>query len=306
MIPGRLLKSLIRIYSIAVSGNRHQIEVNKFVSINSFSDSALESRGPLPELEILVPAAAKDLEISKLTVVSALQSSVNPISKVTLVVPRNDLTLFQEYFKGMNLDSLIILDEEEVVGSDLVLRIRSEYSNRAGWVLAEFIKYIFISESKKLGVLVIDADTIVTAERVWLTQDLKQNVFPVFEYHQHYFDFLNFLGVPMLDTTHSYMSHYMLFQPSVYRKMIQEFKSTNPLETLNLLVNFPSKNPHSPVCFCYEAYGHFAKSEYPERFIDAKWSNVQVPRNEFLRCQNRYLRVGKKHFSSISTHSYLK
>lgn len=306
MTPGRLLKQLIRFYSIKAGGNYEKNEVAKFISINSFSESPLELRVPLPELEILVPAAAKDLEISKLTVISALQTSLNPISKITLVVPQKDLDLFQEYFKELELDSLIILDEEELVGSDLLLRIRNQYGNRAGWVLAEFIKYIFISKSEKLGVLVVDADTILTSNRVWLTQDLKQNVFPVFEYHQHYFDFLHFLGVPMTDTEQSYMSHYMLFQPSIYREMIQEFKSNEPLETLNLLINFPSNNPHSPVCFCYEAYGHFAKHKYPEQIIDAKWANVQVPRNEFLRSKDRYVHVGKKHFSSISTHSYLK
>jgi hypothetical protein len=305
VLPGKVLQLLIRIYLAKGKSSEQNIEVRKFIQINSYGTSSLSPEDVLPEIEVLVPAAIKDIEISKLTVISVIETSRNPISDITLVVPQKEVKTFEEYFRDLETVNLKFVGEEDLVGTELLQTIKKEYAGRAGWVLAEFIKYIFTSKSKKLGVLIIDADTILTENRIWLTSDLQQNIFPVFEYHKHYFEFLEFLGVPLAGTEISYMSHFMLFQPSIYREMVKNFKSNNPMETLRLLIEFPSKNPHSPVCFCYEAYAHFAKYKYPDRVVDAKWSNVQVAREEFLKRKGRYLRVGKKHFSSISTHAYL-
>lgn len=303
--PGIMLRWLVRRYSAKRMNDSQSIHVNRFLAANSYPGSNLGNQGHLPEIEVLIPAAAKDLEISKLTVMTVIATSTNPIVSITVVVPRRDVQAFKEIFSDLELSTLKIVCEEEIVGTDLLATIKKEYLGRAGWVLAEFIKYIFVSNSTASGVLIVDADTVLTEKRVWLSRELTQNIFPVFEYHEHYFDFLEFIGVPLCGKEHSYMSHYMLFQPDIYRDMLMHFRSSTPEETLQLLINFPSQNPHSPVCFCYEAYAHFAKYHYPERVIDSKWSNVQVPRNEFIKKQEKYLKAGNKYFSSISTHTYL-
>jgi len=304
--PGKTLQILIKIYYLIFDRKNHESNSENYIKINSLKESNLVSNNQLPEIDILVPAAFKDLEISKLTIKSAINTSLNPIGRVTVVVPDHDLDTFQESFQELGFPNLQIISEKVLVGEDLIKQITQEFKSRSGWVLAEFIKYIFVSKSNKLGILVIDADTILTSNRVWLTHESHQNLFPVFEYHRHYFDFLYYLGVPMAGTEYSYMSHYMLIQPEIYREMINFFKHSSPDETLMSLIKFPGKDLHSPVCFCYEAYSHFAKYAYPDRVIEAKWSNVQVPRAEFLKNKNQYLKAGERYFASISTHSYLK
>ena len=152
----------------------------------------------------------------------------------------------------------------------------------------------------------MDADTIFTNNRVWITRDYVQELFPVTEYHKHYFDFLRHINIPMAQEEVSFMSHYMLFQPDIYRAMLENITLSDPDSLLEALYNFPSSNPHSPICFCYEAYSHFALWNHPEKMRLVKWGNTQVPREEFTENTERYLKKAQKHFNSISTHSYLR
>jgi len=306
LIPGKLLRLAIRIYSIILNMKGVRQNYLRYIEATSVSNQALEAQGDLPTIEVLVPAAMKDLESAILTIKSISNHSINPISAVTLVVPELELEVFADAIKTIDLVPVKIVSENSLVGESLIKSIRSLYRDRAGWVLSEFIKLFFVRQSKSFGVLVMDADTILTNNRVWITRDYVQELFPVTEYHKHYFDFLRHINIPMAQEDVSFMSHYMLFQPDIYRSMLENITLSDPDSLLNALYNFPSSNPHSPVCFCYEAYSHFALWKYPEKMRLVKWGNTQVPREEFTKNTKQYLKKAQKHFNSISTHSYLR
>lgn len=258
-----------------------------------------------PEIEVMIPAILRDLDNLKICLRTIQDASVNRITRISIIVPESQVSVFEENLKTMNSSLLEIISETTVVDQHVIKRIRDFYGTRSGWVLAEFIKANYVLKSRAAGVLVVDADTVLTAKKLWLGKNFEQELFPVLEYHKHYFDFLDYLEIPMARRDTSFMSHYMLFQPRIYQEMFDRIKFFDLDQILTELLSFPSINPHSPVCFCYEAYSHYLLAKYPKFVKERKWANIQIAREEFLENEDYYLKYAKKHFCSISSHAYL-
>jgi hypothetical protein len=188
----------------------------------------------------------------------------------------------------------------------LLGKIRSEFGSRSGWVIAEFLKIEYSTKSEFAGVLVVDSDTIILRDRVWLSASRMQNLFPVQEYHSEYFRLLSKLGLANSPSKFSFMSHYMLFQPMIYRDMYEVIARLNPDELLNKIISNKRQDSKSPFCICYEAYASHLMSKLPHLVQIEKWSNVGFKREIFtldFKVNLEYLETRK--LDSVSLHSYL-
>jgi hypothetical protein len=188
----------------------------------------------------------------------------------------------------------------------IIERIRATFGSRGGWVIAEFLKIEYSTRSQFAGVLVIDSDTIILRNRVWLSKDLKQSLFPVQEYHGEYFELLLSLGLSKSPWKYSFMSHYMLFQPKIYRDMYELIAQMNPDELLRRIVSKKREDSKSPFCICYEAYASQLSGKFPELVQIEKWSNVGFKRETFsldFKANLEYLALRK--LDSVSLHAYL-
>lgn len=304
-IPGKIQKAMVALYAIFFRLIGIDFSLKRYFYINSITTEELTSHTKIPPIEVFVPAAKKDLESAMLTIKSVYTHSQNPIEKFTLVVPDSEIEIFRDKLSENSFTDVELLSEQQVLGELIIEKITDRFPKRSGWVLAEFLKFRFIYSSNARGILVIDADTILTNSRIWITDDNKQNIFPVLEYNRHYIDYLISIGVTMSCTNISFMSHYLLFQPAIYRELFATTSIYDEFSLLDTLTKNTSLDEHSPICICYEAYSHFALEKYPNRIKFSKWSNAQVSREKLFHNPNKYLLIGCKHFNSISSHSYL-
>lgn len=303
--PGILQKIAIKFYSLFLNLRGINFDFDRYLRVNSIRNNSLKVEPNLPPIEVMVPAAIKDLDSAMLTIASVFRYSANPITKVLLIVPESDVEIFRNRITLLSLENILVQSENEVLGDTFIKRLKENFPIRFGWVLAEFLKFKIVFSSKANGILVIDADTILTNSRVWLTSNHSQELFPVYEYHKHYFEYLERIGVAMANVDTSFMSHYLLFQPKIYRELFFETTVSDEFGLLNTLIGDLNLDSHSPVCFCYEAYSHFALKRYPERMMITKWSNTQVSRKKLIGELEKYLSIGQRYFNSISSHSYL-
>jgi hypothetical protein len=221
-------------------------------------------------------------------------------------VPEIDLEYFKKEISQVKNASIRIITEESILSFKVLERIRTEFGSRSGWVIAEFLKIEYSTKSEFAGVLVIDSDTIILRNRVWLSVDQKQSLFPVQEYHGEYFKLLSSLGLSKSPLKFSFMSHYMLFQPKIYRDMYELIARMSPDELLSRILSKRRQDSKSPFCICYEAYASHLASNFPELVQIEKWSNMGFNREFFsldFKVNLDYLE--RSNLDSVSLHAYL-
>ena len=301
-----LLSKLEKIISVRWPISETSGDLRRFIAVNWLENLNFTQGYALPEIEIFIPSARKDLILIRQVIEKAIENSANPVRQVSICVPESDIEYFKEAIIHLKGVTIRILAEESMLSIKIIERIRAEFGSRSGWVIAEFLKIEYSTRSQFAGVLVIDSDTIILRNRVWLSTDLKQSLFPVQEYHGEYFELLLGLGLPKSPWKFSFMSHYMLFQPKIYRDMYAQIAQMNPEELLWGILSKRREDSKSPFCVCYEAYALHLSSKFPELVQIEKWSNVGFKRETFsldFKANLEYL--ARRKLDSVSLHAYL-
>jgi hypothetical protein len=270
---------------------------------------ALKCEEVLPQVEVLITAAQKELNFINFVIQATIENSLNPIQQVTIAVPKDSMSDFFNETARINERAvpIFIKDENEILGLELASKLDVRFGTRSGWSKAEFIKFIFISLSKAKGVLVVDADTLFLHPRVWIDSELKQIVTPVQEYHSIYFQLYKFLGLPTALVNISFMSHYQLFQPTILNEAFKIIANNDIDLLFQKIAGFVPVTENSPFCICYEMYAHFLLSEYASQACQEKWANRGIKRDKVLSFKNfDNIKKAYKNYSSISCHEYLK
>lgn len=302
-----LAKGILKLLILITPRHKNKLLV-RHLKVSSLPIAALDESDNLPEIEILIAAASKELDFIHFVIESAVCNSANPISLVTIVVPDKEIVNFKSVIAeipdfGVPIK---ILEESKLVEKGLSDKIENRFGSRAGWAKAEFIKMEFVTKSKAKGVLVIDADTILLHNHVWLNGDLSQVISPVQEYHPVYFNLYKHLRLPLQEDQISFMSHYMLFQPIVYRAAFSAISKSDSQDLFDAIAEFVPLEENSPFCICYELYAHFLLDAYPTSVRLEKWSNRAISRSKILELEDlRKVRDKYYAYTSISCHQYL-
>ena len=302
-----ILQVIVKLLRIVISKQKF-LEIFKFMESNSLETLSLPLSTTLPDIEILIPVAPKDLDMLEIVIKCALDSSENRIRLVTIVVPDDSLHTFEAEIQSWNIDLLKVIPESVFIPFDLLSSIRDIFGNRSGWVIAEFLKLAFVCTSNSDGVLVIDADTILFKKKVWLDSSGVQALMPVVEFHPEYFEFLERCGVKFSNAKSSFMSHHMLLQPVIYKEFFEILAKSSLYELLELIRRNRSEDSLSPFCLCYEAYSHYLVEHFEAKFRLEKWSNLRIKRSKLLNGSISIHNLRKKYrkYSSVSAHSYIQ
>jgi hypothetical protein len=282
--------------------------VDRHIMASNLPVNVLKVVGELPQIEVLITAAHKELNFINLVIQSTLKHSLNPIKQVTIVVPRSSMADFLSIVSTSSYQAvpIHIKDESEILGHQLSYDLSARFGNRSGWSKAEFIKLIYVSLSSEQGVLVVDADTLFLHPRVWINSELKQVITPVQEHHGVYFHLYKFLGLPMAFEDISFMSHYQLFQPGILNEAFRVVANSDINLLFRKISEFVPITENSPFCICYEMYAHYLLSEYRSLACQEKWANRAINRDKVIALKN-FESIEKKYkrYSSISCHGYL-
>ena len=237
----RILKQIIR---------RLLILAIRFRDPDPLNDRVID----LPAIDVLIPAANKDLNTLNHVVKSLHKHCRNPIGKITVVTPDPTDVFLHDYY-----DVKVVSDE-----SLLKFREQLEHEFKAikGWSTQQIIKLMYASRSKFDYVLWIDADTILNQDRTFVDQ---QSILELIsdEYHKPYFVGLDKLFSLGKNTYRmSRVAHHNIVSTVALRKFIAQFDIKNENDWLSLIkksvsVENKDKQPNN-----WFIFGQSSFSEY--------------------------------------------
>lgn len=215
--------------------------------------------GKRVEIEVMVPCGEGDKEIVSDVLSSALANVIDPIKRVTVVSQTGDLPI--------SLDAecpVRQLSDADVLGNRMLEECRSlsqKWEERipTGWFIQQLLKFQFARHSDLQGVLILDADTLLTGKRQFLDETGVQTLIPSYELHKPYDrHYLKFFAQQERFCL-SFVTHHQLMQPDIVRRMFPDSDSL-----LDWLAAGDKNSPSSPVSE-YHSYGRFAIDFFPER-----------------------------------------
>lgn len=280
----------------------------RYLYVNSISFDAHENDNQAQSaIEVLFVATSKDFRTLGLAIQGVLETCGQEISKINIVVPDVDIELCETALADCKSNLLQIISESSLVDKLLIKSLFSRFGTRGGWALQQVLKLEFVRKSKSLGVLVVDADTILLKKRNWLNSDGVQLLMPSWEYHKPYYDFLNTLKIFGTQSTFtpkfSFVTHHMIMQPPIVQEIYNACDWNSPEELVHSLIVLSSKENESPFSIDYELYGHFLLENHSNRVVLTKWSNASAKYSNSISMKEIFIQYSA--YASVSLHAYL-
>ena len=247
----------------------------------------------LPTIDVAIPCHIKDFDNLPLVIQGAKAGVGNPIGKIELITP--------EYLSmelQIRFPDCIVSTDESVLGADLV-KVINEFvpKERRGWIIQQVIKFRMAIMSEQVATLILDADTVLLSQKIWLNSEGTQILCIANEYHIPYKEHIRkvFGG-----HTHllSFVTHNQLMQ----RDFVKEIFGQNG-EGLIEWVKAADFNESSPISE-YETYGEWMLKRKSNQIVFSKWNNVPTiiksGDTTYTEIIDNYSKYG-----SVSNHSYL-
>lgn len=282
-----------------------------FVLANRFPNRVIRQRQDVPEIELLVCSTAKDLWLLTDCLTHAIKSSINPISKVSVIVPSRDVeACFTEIADlATNTDiNFDVIDENSLIPdlarSELIQKMGQSY----GWALQQFLTVAFVCNSSSKGVLAVNSDTVILQPRLWLEADGKQELLVSWEYHKPYYKVLKKLDSSLSNIEFSLICHQMLFQPNYFRRILSDLNVDSISQFIDLVLENTDLTQKSPFCVEFELYGQKILRKHPTKVILNRFANISVNLDTDVRIRHHQIRefIVAGEYNSVSNHSWMR
>lgn len=264
--------------------------------LKKFIDSKLQI-DPLalyPEIQtsltILIPCTSKDFSILPTVIEAAHKNVRNPITEIVIVTPD----------KGSNigvLEGVRILHDDSILNAPEVRKILGDLDLRSSWINQQLIKILFCLQGNAENVLVLDADTVLTKQKYFISGKIQILSF-AYEYHEPYMRQLSEFRKDIHDCGLTFVTHHQLWQKDIVEEIWGGDKLFEWLSSLD-------QTELSPISE-YHTYGLFIYNYYSDRVLFSKFGNDQYSRR-MLETHHERIDEVLKHFPascSVSLHSY--
>lgn len=292
----------LRIYDTMFSALNQILGVPVPLKIREFFDAlqpeGLVLRSPYPTITLGIVCHPKDFAFLDLVVAHAIKHSSNPISEVVMVTTSEGVEALTRLFPAAK-----VVDENLFLNSEVIETLRNVVPNEIyGWVLQQVAKFTIVLTANNDATLILDADTLLLRDQVFLGSDGSQSISYSYEYHMPYAEhFSKYSGFSQDKTGHSYVTHYQLMQKDILKSFLPEFGLINWIKSANYEKFSPLADYHS--------YGEYIFRNYPHRIHVVRWGNISVKRQKIIKLlvpeksMELYEKFSK--WNSISIHSYL-
>lgn len=282
------------------SASRPRYMFRKMVDLLQPKNPLALSDGAGVPIDVVTITAPDTFDFAETSLKAAMASSGNPVRKVFAIVPDDAV---EEATRV--IPSATILTDSEVL-PPAILNALTHFSDvgRDKWVLCQVLGMYFARNSDAAGVLIVDADTYLLQERTWLDSAGNQILSFSYEYHKPYEEHCERLYGPR--KRHfglSYVTHYMLMQPSILQEIFPDDDS--------FIRWVREGNPDQKSAVAdYHTYGRWLVDNHPQRAKLARWDNNRfvwpfqpgVTTNEALHIVSE----SNRGFLSASSHRYLE
>lgn len=281
-------------------------KANRFYFANRVEARVLEDAAPPPSISALVVSTRKDFNLLRLSLKNLQNGSRNPVIEITVIVPNRDVGICLELIDELRLEiPVIVLDEDKVLPLGLRMRIKKKFGDRYGWVLQQLLIVDFVLRSDALGILVLDSDTILSQQLLWLDQNSKQLLMPSWEFNSPYYEFLRNIAPKIPYAKSSFISHHMMMQPKILRAIFENLQIKNTDDLFLLVEKFAGSENESAVCLEFEIYAQGLLAFFPQKCLITKWSNISLSfADESKMYEKLELLLQRKIYRSISVHSW--
>lgn len=274
--------------------------IRRWVDEAQISDP-LSGSDSLPEIDLVIAAATKDLRSAKLAVTEFLKHASNPTRSVLIVVSNDGLNLAKQLFAT---EKVQIQDEREFLPRSLLAMIEENHpAGRKGWITQQVIGIFAAMQSDAPGIVVLDSDTVLIRPLAFLdrqgVQLLQFSHEYVAQYEKHA---ARVWGARRRHANMSYVTHYQLMQPDIVREM---FPTPEDIGFWLLEGDMTLKSPIAD----YHSYGRFLVENHPSRFMLGRWGNKSAQWGQFPgeKTDTFLFELREKYSTSfsVSFHTYL-
>lgn len=263
--------------------------------INYFDLRKINASG-LP-IDILIPVIPRDLQVLPLVVESARKYIRHPINMIYVISPHDDLIKDKCEELG-----LIYINEKDVIPEWVFgIDYTPKGQDRKGWIIQQLIKMSAFQISASNDVLILDADTVYIRDIIFHNME-SYYLYYSGEYHQPYRDTYSQLTGLQARYYFSFVSHGMLFNREVMRKLQQLIEVKTGKKWLNAIIdNLP---PEQGAGFSeYETYGNYLYYCTDKVVHIDYYQNLSLSRKK-LAPLNALSSHYSKYYNSVSFHHY--
>lgn len=293
-------KILIAASQVMRSATENSYAYRRFIDFCQPRNPLHSERGSLPFIDVVTVTAPDTYDFAETSITAAIDTSSNPVRSAFAIVPDAFIAKARE-----KIPSARVIAESEVLPAEIFAALEHFSAvGRKNWVLCQVLGLYFARNSTAAGVLVVDADTYLLEERTWLDSNGHQLLSFSHEYHHPYEDHCSRLyGSRRRHRGLSYISHYMLMQPSIVREIFPDDAS---------VVEWIRKGDASlqSAVADYHTYGRWLVENYPKKARIARWDNnrfvwpfspEETPADTIEK-----IRIINEGFLSASSHRYLE
>ncbi len=279
----------------------------RFIKSSNYASEIIPNSQQLPKIELLFISTNKDSSTLVYAIERARKHSINPVSKVIVIVPEAQLSFFFELLADIsNHLSIEILSEDREIDTLSRTLIKNIMKDRYGWTLQQFLTVSYCLRSNAAGVLAVNSDTIILRDQVWLDTLGTQILMESYEYNREYYKLLETVNYNFSNLKNSHITHHMLFQPKLLNECLDYFNVSDLSGFIELFMSSVNPNAASPICAEFEPYAQFLRKERPGSTKMLKFSNIGVERNkngDLVNLINRF--ENESQYNSISLHSWM-
>jgi len=267
--------------------------VRQFISLIQSSNPLKNQE--LPTVNVAIPCHIKDYKNLNLVIQGIQRNVINPIDKIQIFVPENQLNQFKQKFPNQ-----IILSERKIINSELRNFIDTNIPEiRKGWITQQLVKILIGLQSDKVATLIVDSDTVLLKPRIWLDSQGKQSISMSCEYHSAY-KVQQFNFFKSRSSAFSFVTHHQLMKKDSLQR-IYGAKGENLISWLTC-ADFNNDSALSE----YDTYGEWMLRNEIRSLVFSKWNNLSAAFNLDLFTDLEELSNQFPQFHSISNHSYLE
>lgn len=194
--------------------------ISRVLPFDPLCEAATDS---LPQIDVMIPAHPKDLDVLRYCVAACGRGTRNPISRIVVLVPADSVAQVQLVLG----ESVTVISEADVLGN-LSEWIKEHIPlERQGWVAQQCLKLLWVLGNEQRATLVLDADTVLLRRRTWLDAESRQLLAISAERHEPYVEHADKCwNLHRATQAISYVTHHQLMQPDVVKAMFPDGASS--------------------------------------------------------------------------------
>ena len=249
-------------------------------------------------VDIVIPAAPKDLDVLPTTIDSARRNLRHPIGSVFVISPRTSTIEGLCRTKGC-----VFVDERSILELDpaaIDLVVNGE--DRSGWIYQQFLKWGASKVVQTSHFLIMDADTALVRPQVF-----ERNGRIVFnysdEYHQPYFDMYRRLLNEAVTCPVSFTSHHMLYDSLILAELKARIESIHGRAWPQAILRCIDRKQPSAVSD-YDNYGQYVFLHHGDGMAIEYWSNLRLRRSLGIPSASALTFLFGGRYKSVSFHSH--